>query len=406
MSTYLTTQGAGTSGLAFDLTKGQPIVSLPISPAEAIATMPVQQLLQVVPDPRKAENTREVAQDPTLAAYQAIREEVQRAVQGAKARNAIAYGRYLVDGLRAERPWIAPAITLYHPLPLEEVPIGNGQVALLLPFGDFLVAIDGETQRIAWQLAAQDYPPALAHRVKVVIHHGVDDQWARQGFYDLNTREVKPNAAVAISMDTMDIGTRVTRRVMDESEILQAGGVNLVRRQLRGTDPELLTISALRTGIVTAILGAPGLQVGSRPIDPNHPLLQDVDLVAMGDAVVEVWSKILEQLKPELEPAKRARSVVSAPAVMAGLGVLANHAIPKPPRRQEVEPWSVEQVVDHLRGVNWGRIDAEGRSPWDGVAGKFTPKGAFSLGGPKEVGHTVAAALEHPSSDAGRQIRK
>ena len=37
MST-ITTQGVGTSGLPFDLTKGQPIVSLPISPTEAIAT--------------------------------------------------------------------------------------------------------------------------------------------------------------------------------------------------------------------------------------------------------------------------------------------------------------------------------------------------------------------------------
>jgi DNA sulfur modification protein DndB len=193
---------------------------------------------------------------------------------------------------------------------------------------------------------------------------------------------------------------------MDESAILSVGGVNLVRRQLRKSDPELVTISALRTGVVTTILGAPGLQVGSRPIDPNHPLLQDVDLVELGDAVVAVWSAILEKLEDELQPDRRAKSVVSAPAVMAGLGVMANHAVPQPPRRHDAEAWSVEQVIDHLRGVTWDRIDVDGRSPWEGIAGKFTPSGAFSIGGPKEVGHTVAAALERPASEAGRQIRR
>jgi DNA-sulfur modification-associated len=298
--------------LPFDLSEGQPLLAIPVTDTEAMATMVVSQLLSLVPDPLKAENPKELATDPTLAAYAVIRKEVQRAVQGAKAKNAVAYGRYLVEGLRGQRPWVVPPITLYHPLPLKAVKLANGQVILILPYGDFFVAIDGETQRIGWQYAAQDYPPALGARVKVVIHHGKDEPAARQGFYDLNTREVKPNAAVAIAMDTMDVATRLTRRVEAESPVLREGGVNLQRRQLRRSDPELVTISGLRTGIVTTILGASGLQVGSRPIDPTQPTLVDTDWESVGDAVVEVWSSIFENLKTEFHRDRRGQSVVSA----------------------------------------------------------------------------------------------
>jgi hypothetical protein len=66
--------------------------------------------------------------------------------------------------------------------------------------------------------------------------------------------------------------------------------------------------------------------------------------------------------------------------------------------------------------VNWDRTyestvrrngleEHETRSPWDGIAGKFTPSGSFSIGGPKEVGYAVAEALEDPESDGGKQIR-
>jgi hypothetical protein len=43
--------------------------------------------------------------------------------------------------------------------------------------------------------------------------------------------------------------------------------------------------------------------------------------------------------------------------------------------------------------------------PWDGIAGKLTPAGKFSIGGPKEVGYAVAEALENVKSEAGKQVR-
>src|SRR5688572_29927133 len=62
-------------GLTFDPSEGQPIVILPVSEHEGMATMKIGQLLQLVPDPRKAENAKELEQDPTLRAYAELRRE-------------------------------------------------------------------------------------------------------------------------------------------------------------------------------------------------------------------------------------------------------------------------------------------------------------------------------------------
>ena len=71
-----------------------------------------------------------------------------------------------------------------------------------------------------------------------------------------------------------------------------------------------MTISGLRTGIVTTILGTPGFQVGSKPIDPDD--LRGADERDLGDAVVDIWNALFEVLEGELSPDRRAESVVSA----------------------------------------------------------------------------------------------
>lgn len=386
--------------LPFDLSKGQWIVAIPRSEDEAVAVLTVQQLLSLVPDPVASEKPQRVSEDPRLAEYAELRKEVQRAVQGAKARNATKFGDYLVEGLVGRRPWMVPAITLYHPDQLQQVPLGNGVVALCLPFGDFFVAIDGETQRIAWQFASREYSKALGTTVKVVIHHGKPMNDARQGFSDLNTREVKPSAAVAIAMDSQDFATKVTRRIIEESDVLR-DKVNMQRRQLRRTDTDLLTISALRTGVVTTILGTAGLQVGSRPIPalPSETNREEVE-----SATVEVWTAIAEALEDELQPSRRPFSVVSAPSVLAGIGAVAHHTMPVPPRDEDMTSMSIEQVLDLLDGVVWDRGDDQ-TSVWDGIAGKFSAAGSFAVGGPKEVGHMIAEALFEISSESGKRIR-
>jgi DNA sulfur modification protein DndB len=370
-----------------------------IDPQSAVAVMPVKQLLSLVLDPVASQDARIIATNPQLASYASLRSEVQRLVEGAKEKNSVRYGSYLVAGLRDGNPWIVPPVTLYHPIPLKLVKFASTS-ALVLPYGDFFVAIDGETQRIAWQRAVLEHPAAAEKRVAVVVHHGKPIEHARQAFYDLNTREVKPNTAVSIAMDTQDFATRVTRAVIANSSVIR-GRVHTTRRQLRRNDRELLTISALRTGVVTTLLGGAGLQVGSRPVE----LPQDVDTAATERAAVAIWTSILEQLAPALAPDVRSNSVAPAPAILAGIGVVAHHCMPAPLRRVDVTSWPPARLLERLSGVTWARR-VDGESPWEGIGGKTTPMGAFSIGGPKEVGYAVAQALEHPDSAAGLAIRK
>jgi len=93
--------------------------------------------------------------------------------------------------------------------------------------------------------------------------------------------------------------------------------------------------------------------------------------------------------------------------LLAGIGVLAHQAIPTPPRRGGTA-LTADEVVERLKGVTWERQyeheDGEPASPWDGIAGKFTPTAPFSIGRPRQVG-AVAKALRDPTSEEGRQVR-
>lgn len=389
-------------GLPYDPTKGMPIPALLVNEHEAMAVLPVRALMELVPDPLASETPKRVAEDERLAEYGELRKEVQRLVEGAKKKNAIDFGTYIAQGLRHERPWILPPITLWHRELLETVNLGMGLHLLLLPFGDFFIAIDGETQRIAWQNALRQVTHAGDYPVKVVIHHGKPREDARQGFYDLNTKEVKPNSALSISMDTLDPATRITRAIMDESPVL-AGAVNLRRRQLRKGDTEKVTISALRTGVVTTLLGVSGLQTGAKSIS----LPPGIDFDEVKAAAIATWTDILAQFDEEFAPERRRDLLISAPPILAGIGVLAHHTMPDGLRRDDVEPMSIDDVLLLLEDVSWSR---EAPFPWEGIAGKVNVSEkdgsmTFSVGGPKEYGHPVAAALKHPESDAGRKIR-
>ena len=58
------------------------------------------------------------------------------------------------------------------------------------------------------------------------------------------------------------------------------------------------------------------------------------------------------------------------------------------------------QLAEELKYVNWERGKA-----WDGIAGKFTPKGNFAVGGAKETAYAGYSALSDPSSSGYSRIR-
>ena len=57
-------------------------------------------------------------------------------------------------------------------------------------------------------------------------------------------------------------------------------------------------------------------------------------------------------------------------------------------------------LVERLKSVKWAR-----EQHWEGIAGKFTPKGTLSIGGSKETAYAVYAALNDPQSPAYLKVR-
>src|SRR3954462_13492348 len=93
-----------TGALAYDPGEGQPLPVIVVAEDVCIAAMTVGHLLQIVPDPIASERPDRVAEDARLRKYGELRSEVQRLVEGAKAKNAKACGEYIVEGFRGLRP--------------------------------------------------------------------------------------------------------------------------------------------------------------------------------------------------------------------------------------------------------------------------------------------------------------
>ncbi len=398
------TSSAAIPSFPFDLTEGTPFPVIKVDQNQFVAVMRAGNLFGLVPDPERAEMPVYTAGDPHMQEYAAMRRETQRAYEGAKKKNSVKFAGYIQSGLRNERHFVLPAITVYSPKKITVNEIGHGFAFAMIPMDGIYVCIDGETQRKALQIAAAQNLP-----IKVVFHHDRPTEWARQAFHDLNVLEVKPNSAVSVSMDTQDIATNLTRQVAKESDVVR-GRLHLTRRSLRRSDSEVLTISALRTGIVTTLLGGEGLQKGARPIGELEAVGGvEPDLEAVTDAVTESWVETLEILADELEPSRRPESVVSAPVVLAGIGMVLHRTIPRPPR-STTGSLELEEVLNLLRGINWSRS-----AGWDGICGKWVSTDGvplldglvsrLSIGSPKELGHAVADAILHPESDRGKRIR-
>ena len=89
--------------LPYNPLDGNVLPVLPVDERTAVATFTVAQLLELVPEPVASENAKLTAVDARLKEYGELRTIVQRAVEGAKAKNARSYAEYLVEGTQGFR---------------------------------------------------------------------------------------------------------------------------------------------------------------------------------------------------------------------------------------------------------------------------------------------------------------
>jgi DNA sulfur modification protein DndB len=348
------------------------------------------QLFQVAVDPRKTENPRELERNPQLQSVRQIRQEVQRLFEGAKRRNVEPYAQYIVKVHDGESG-MAPPIILYSERDLT-VADGSSSVAakIQIPWDIQLVAIDGETQLAARFEAADIKAETKNDFVPVVVCHGCSIDWARQVFHDLNLLAVRPNAALGLSMDERDPLTQVARNVGRQIAFFK-NRVNLVRRQLRSSDKEVVTFTALRGACVTLAYGIKGVQYGAKPVPVPMDRIPAIEAAAM-----EWLPAMLEVVGPAFE--NRTRTVAAASSVMAALGAMGHELVEtiEAPARAAL----CQRLADRLRGVCWDKGQV-----WQGIAGKFTPKGKFSTSGAKDAAYAVYAALVDENSPSYKQIR-
>jgi DNA sulfur modification protein DndB len=273
-------------------------------------------------------------------------------------------------------------------LEVREEDAGPGKIQV--PWDAQLVAIDGETQLAARFYAANIRQETKNDFVPVMICHGRSIQWARQVFHDLNLLAVKPNTALGLSMDERDPLTQVARDIEENVPFFRRR-VNFKRRQLGTRDKEILTFAALRVACVTFAEGIGGVKYGAKPVP--KPLEQ---VPAIKKAAIEWFLALAEVVGPAME--NRSQTLAASSSAMAALGAVGHPLVETADESERAH--LCKKLVQRLKGVHW-----EKGKHWEGIAGKFTPKGNFSTSGAKDAAYGIYNALTDEDSPGYNRIR-
>ncbi|MGQ4423274.1 DNA sulfur modification protein DndB [Streptomyces violaceoruber] len=408
--------------------QGVTVPAMIVRPGVAVTTVELFSLVQTVPDPRKEEGKKNLAQaSALLKAHAEIRQLVQRTLAGAKGKNANEYADYIAAGLRGElfNGWSTPPVTIWIPSQADGKPTatatevaeaaGSGLYEVFIPVGAHEVPIDGETQCTALhQIVADPESYGLtieqlrSVRVPVELYWDLSVEEARQVFHDRNVKGITVDKNLAMSMDQRDLGTQLAHKIADRVKVPTADGIvplaSLVqsqRRQLAASDDKLITLSGLRALVTTALLGRSGIAKTSATVTESTLNTETVSADEQKERVVSLLSEVLTKLAPELAKGPKG-TALNAPAILTGLGVAVHHAT----EWAESDQITAEALMDMVRSVKWDRS----AQYWDGVGGKALVNegqvtGVSFAGGAKDSGGRVAEAILYPSTELGRKIR-
>lgn len=411
----MTIQSSAPSAPVIDASKASGVPCLVVDDHEVLATLSLGHLIQIVPNPTMFEDKRmqpSLFANPALADLADKRETIQRYFTGAKKTNLPKYADFIFDRVSRQVHRGTPTICLGITSSLTIVPMQDGTARVGIPYGRYFLAVDGETQRASWEevnnrvleliqagMAEEEVLDNV--RVPVEIHHGLTVEQLQALFYERNVLGAKVNANEAISKDQRDPATQIARVVMG-MPLQQPNGqmvptssvVQQQSRQVGKKAPHWITLSALRTLVVTTMLGRSGLQYGAKPV----PMVEGVDFESLKTEVAHVVHAILQQFADKFT--EKDRYLIGAPAIMAGIGVTAHRTITGL-RTDVVQPMTVAELLTLLSDIRWEKEEGF----WDGVATRKTPKGVTTVAGPKEVGYAVAQAIEGSNRETAAQIR-
>jgi hypothetical protein len=372
------------------LHEGSAIFGNLVSPTEFQGVLNHGRFKSLVPDPRRLEGHL-AKYNPDLSETAALRAKVQRLIGTAKKKNVEQYARYMITSVKTGEGF-TPQIVLYSekPLRVETDPI-TGVGWALIPDGLKFVAIDGDTQTAARNLA-DGVQPGLFDRgwIKVVIKHGIPVVEAEQIFADCNRLGVKVTTSLAIGMDNRDKATQLTKYVERELPML-SGKVNRQKRQLAVHDKDVITISALRASVVCFLEGINGIQNQTKPVEIDEAHVDDLQ-----SAAVTWFQAATAAIDGALLPEQRANTFASSPAVWCAIGALGHDTFIELAGEdfgKSVTLAAIEHAFKALAESKLAKVDWTRGPHWLSVGAKQSASGAITLGGPKETGSLVHKAL-------------
>jgi hypothetical protein len=384
-----------------DLTAGVFVRGLALDEHTFLASSTFAQLRQITRNPVElaGASTQSGGYDPDLEEERALHEMVQRALAGSKKTNVARYAHYIAQRQRGQAPGVLPPIHLWTKETLEEVDAG-AHTYVMVPIGERLIALDGETQLTAHYALDTDRSGQYedikaAHRkaqLGVVLHHGISVNTARQYFHDLNILAVRPNTSLGLAMDTQDPIIRVLEAVERRTPPL-IGKIDKAARQLPKRSLKLVTLQNLRQMVINIGTGISGVQYGSRPAP-----VEEMDLQLVEDLAVQTTNWLFDRLRVQV--VDREGHLLISGAVFAALGALVHDRAVRGATTAAERQQSMEALFADLETVDWRKGDH-----WRDIAGNWTERGAFSVKGTKEVAYTVYNALKDPHSRAGQRIR-
>jgi DNA-sulfur modification-associated len=380
-----------------DLSAGQYVKGIQLSGNIFIAATNFKQLKTITRNPvlLQASVRRGPFEADELEDEAEIHELIQRALTGNKKSNVAPYRAY-IEAVTQGAVGVLPPMHLWSEQPLT-VARHATQTYVVIPNGEHLLAIDGETQLTAhWQLdiAANNQNHELrdVHRdypLAAIIHHGIPVNAARQYFHDLNVLAVRPNTSLGLSMDTKDPVMKIVSDLEMAVPFL-TGRVDKQSRQLPKTSPKVVTLQSLRQMVVNIAKGISGVQYGARPAP-----LDDIELEALKAVAISWVGAFTETFEKEIED--RETYLASAGPVLAAVGAMGHPILRSDPdKRPEIQTG----LLNMLRPVNWAKGEH-----WLGIAGNYTPTGLFSVKGTKEVAYAVFNALTDLDNGSYARIR-
>lgn len=371
---------------------GVPIFGSVISDSEFQGAMPHGLFRSFVPDPRRLEGSK-AKHHADLTPVATLRSRVQRLVTGAKRKNVEPYARYVIE-MKQTGEGFTPQIVLWtdQKLRVEQDP-QTGVSWALVPHSLKFIALDGDTQTTA-RSVADELKPGLFDNdlIKVVIKHNTREDIAQQIFADCNAKGVKVSVSMAIGFDTRDDATQVAKFTERRIPALDAK-VNRQKRQLGKTDADLITISALRGAVVCLIQGISGVQNQTDGVE-----IDDATMDVIREASVIWFTEVTHALDGALDPARRADTFASAPAVWSALGALGHEVLTElggaeaGPSNEAMKAAFTDAANRYLAGIDWERNEK-----WLDVGAKRSSSGVITLGGPKETGSLVFKGLKEGS---------